>query len=321
LTREERYRHINEFYGSIYGGNPGIALEENCIENFLGPDVCNNNIVKSSKLSEADRQVFDNELSINELDNAAMGLNANSAGGMDGIGGKFIKKYWIYFRKSLHRYANYCVGTGTLTQSFNSAGIRLIPKKGDTTMIKNWRPISLLNCVYKVIAKALDNRLKKISEKILSRAQKGFTSKRQLHECIINSVETIAYAEKHKIPGFILGLDMAKAFDTVRHECMTHVYRFFGFGPWLINALNTISTGRTASILLKDGSLSEAFRLGSGFPQGSPPSPNQFNFVEQLLIFKLELDPRIKKIKELNPLMGGSLEIRYRVASVDLCPT
>jgi hypothetical protein len=91
VTREERYRHIKDFYGSIYGGNPGIALEENCIENFLGPDVCNNNIVKFSKLSAADRQVFDNELTINELDNAAMGLNANSAGGMDGIGGKFIK--------------------------------------------------------------------------------------------------------------------------------------------------------------------------------------------------------------------------------------
>jgi hypothetical protein len=46
----------------------------------------------------------------------------------------------------------------------------------------------------------------------------------------------------------------------------------------------------------------QPFNLGSGFPQGSPPSPNQFNICEQLIIFKFELDPRIKKIKPLVPL-------------------
>jgi hypothetical protein len=227
LTREERYQHIKGFYERIYAVKPGVILDGNCIENFLGQEVCNNNLVRNSKLNKTDKLTFDSELSLQELDKAAMGLNEKSAGGLDGIGSKFIKKYWAYLRKPLQRYANYCAGTGMLTQSFNSAGIRLIPKKGDITQIKNWRPISLLNCIYKVIAKALDNRLKKVSEKILSRAQKGFTSRRQLQECIINTVETIAYAEKNNIPGFILGLDMAKAFDTVRHECITHVYRFF----------------------------------------------------------------------------------------------
>jgi hypothetical protein len=90
---------------------------------------------------------------------------------------------------------------------------------------------------------------------------------------------------------------MAKAFDTVRHDYMTSVYKFFGIGDNFIKMLNTISSGRTACIIKEDGETTPAFRLGSGFPQGNPPSPNQFNMGEQILILKIELDPRIKKIR------------------------
>jgi hypothetical protein len=89
-------------------------------------------------------------------------MNIQSAGGLDGIGAKFIRQFWLYLRVPLHKYALYSIGTGTLTQSFRSAGIKLIPKKGDITQIKNWRPISLLNCIYKVIAKALNTGFKKL---------------------------------------------------------------------------------------------------------------------------------------------------------------
>jgi hypothetical protein len=271
-------------------------LDPNCIQDFLGEEICNNPIVKGSKLSADERNNYDSTLTVQELDAAALNMNVNSAGGLDGIGGKFIRQFWLYLRVPLLKYANFCIEDGRLTQSFKSAGIRLIPKKGDTSQIKNWRPISLLNCIYKVIAKAVDNRLKKITEIILSRAQKGFIKNRQLHECVINIVETIAFCEDNKVPGIVLALDMVKAFDTVRHDFVEHVYNFFGIGPWMSKALKTIATGRTAVILLDSGSTTEEFKLGSGFPQGNPPSPNQFNIVQQLFLFKLELDPNIKRI-------------------------
>jgi hypothetical protein len=85
----------------------------------------------------------------------------------------------------------------------------------------------------------MDNRLKKLNEIILTRAQKGFTKNRQIQECIINITETIAFSEKNKIPGFVLALDMAKAFDTVRHDFMNKVYKFYGIGPNMTKFLNT----------------------------------------------------------------------------------
>jgi hypothetical protein len=112
---------------------------------------------------------------------------------------------------------------------------------------------------------------------------------------------------------------MAKAFDTVRHDFVEHVYDFFGLGPWLKKALNTLSFNRTVAILLQSGSVSEEITLGTGFPQGNPPSPNQFNMCQQILIFKLELDPNIKKIFESVATLDAALprELPVSVWNVD----
>jgi hypothetical protein len=141
-----------------------------------------------------------------------------------------------------------------------------------------------LNSIFKIISKAIDFRLQKMNELILSRAQKGFTKNRLLHECVINIIESIAQSETGKVPAFILALDMAKAFDAVRHF-MEKVYSFFGIGDNFIKMLNVISTGRTACIIKDDGTVTAPFKLGSGFPQGNPPSPNQFNMGIQIFIF------------------------------------
>jgi hypothetical protein len=82
-------------------------------------------------------------------------------------------------------------GTDTLT-----ADIKLIPKKGDLTQIKNWRPISLLSNFYKIISRAINARLKVVAPRILSRAQKGFVPGRYMHKTLINTLERIVYCKK-----------------------------------------------------------------------------------------------------------------------------
>jgi Reverse transcriptase (RNA-dependent DNA polymerase) len=162
----------------------------------------------------------------------------------------------------------------------------------------------LLNCVFKIISKAVDTRLEKISDIILSRAQKGFTKQRYIQECLINITESIAYCEDTGTAGFILAIDMAKAFDTVKHDYMMLVYKFLGIGNKFASILETISTKRTASILKEDGSLTEPFNLGTGFPQGNNPSPKQFNVCGQPLIFKIEFNPAILPIEWLRNEVG-----------------
>jgi len=136
--------------------------------------------VQNLKLSDAEKVRLDAQLSVQELEIALEGANKNSAAGIDGISTKFISRYWELFKYPLHKYALRCFEKGMLTQSFKSAMVKLIPKKGDGHDISKWRPISLLGCMYKIISRAINNRLKSVVNRFTSRAQKGFTEHRYI---------------------------------------------------------------------------------------------------------------------------------------------
>jgi hypothetical protein len=219
--------------------------------------------------------------------------NLRSAPGVDGISNWFLKKYWTYFRHGIHRYALRCFETGTLTEVFRGATVKLIPKKGDLSQLKNWRPISLLSNVYKVLSRALNIRLNTIVNRVCSRAQKGFNDSRYTQEVLINVLETIAHCNKENVMGGVVAVDMAKAFDTLSHGFMLEVFRFLNFGPNLIRWLRLYGENRKACIILDNNELSESFALERCRAQGDNISPNTFNFADQILIWKIELDPNV----------------------------
>jgi len=273
-------------------GEP-VAVNTDRINNFLGEQVLNSPQVQNAKLTQLESESLETEITLHELDEAISECKNSTAPGEDGISYRFLKKFWTIFRNPLKNYASRCFVTGILTNSFNSATIRLIPKKGDTTQIKNWRPISLLNCIYKVLSRAINNRLKIFADKIMSRAQKGFSSSRKIQEVILNLVDDIATANARNIPMAILSIDQEKAFDSISHSFLREVLKFFNFGERFAKMVMTIATNRFASIILPDGSLSRRFALGRGNAQGDSPSPLLFNFCDQILLFKIDLDDSI----------------------------
>ena len=111
------------------------------------------------------------------------------------------------------------------------------------------------------------------TDRITSRAQKGFTSSRYLQEVLINVIEFIGHCNSEKKDALVISIDYAKAFDTVSIKFLSECYRFFGFGPRFINMLETVGNKRRASILLNDCELSRTFDLEAGRPQGDNLSP------------------------------------------------
>jgi hypothetical protein len=161
-SANKRTEYIRNFFQKIYKApDPGDILDENCIQEFLGEEICENHIVTDSKLTNEESLFFEQEIAVQELDAAIQQINSKSAGGSDGISTIFLRQFWNFFRKPFTLYANCCFNRGTISPMFNSASIRLIPKRGDTKLLKNWRPISLLNVGFKIISKAIDNRPKK----------------------------------------------------------------------------------------------------------------------------------------------------------------
>jgi Reverse transcriptase (RNA-dependent DNA polymerase) len=172
---------------------------------------------------------------------------------------------------------------------------------------------------YKVISRAINNRFKKISDRFMSRAQKGFTSARQIQEVILNITNSISFCKANNISRALVSVDQAKAFDTIFHGFVRASYNFFGVGEKFLDMLDTLGTNRQAKILLNDNKSSRTFPLGTGRPQGDPPSPLEFNGGEQILIFRIEQDPGIRSVyavlqvpRNLFPVNPETIPIDFR---------
>jgi hypothetical protein len=174
---------------------------QGCIDRFLGEEILDHPLVKNLKLNEAEKAELELDFSLEELDAALEGANNNSAAGIDGYSTKFIKRFWFLLKKPLLNYTAEVFRKKRLTSSFKTAVIKLIPKKGNAADIRKWRPISLLSCVYKVISRAVNNRLKKVINRFTSRAQKGFTNHRYIQEVLINVCETINHCNINGVGG------------------------------------------------------------------------------------------------------------------------
>lgn len=160
--------------------------------------------------------------------------------------------------------------------------ISLIPKlHKDALLIDNWRPISLLNNDYKILATVLAMRLKKILNKIIDENQSGFIKNR----CISNNIQLIFdlidYSELIAEESFIFFLDFFKAFDMVEHPFIFDCPQRLGFGSYLCNAVKMLCSQGNSSVKLSNGT-TQRFFLERGIQQRCPVSVYLFLMVAQI---------------------------------------
>ena len=295
LSSKDQDGYILGFYKTLYKRSAGPPPVIECIENFLG-EIQNNEVVTNSKLTLEEKTDLDRDLDIGELDKSVNEANLGSAPGLNGISNTFIKKFWDLFRVPLFRYSLHALENGELTDSFKLAKIKLIPKKGDCTKIKNWRPISLLNCFYKILSRLVTSRIRKYIDKLTPIGQRGYSKTRYCQEVLVNIYDEVQQCKKNNKNGALVSLDIKKAFDSLGNSFVVRVLEFFNFGPKMIGWLKTICFGRKACILLNNDTISDIFDLERGNAQGDNISPFIFILCYQILLFRLEFDNAIEGI-------------------------
>jgi hypothetical protein len=97
--------------------------------------------------------------------------------------------------------------------AFNSTFLTLITKKESPTSFNDIRPISLFHCIYKIIAKIIVDRVKKIFSKTISKENFGFLHGRQIHEAIGVAQESLHYIKTQRLKAMVMKLDLSKAYN------------------------------------------------------------------------------------------------------------
>nr|GEV40636.1 RNA-directed DNA polymerase, eukaryota [Tanacetum cinerariifolium] len=191
--------------------------------------------------------------------------------------------------------------SGTFPKGCNSFFIALIPKTQNAKTVKDFRPISLIRSLYKIIAKIMANRLSSVIPDLISDVQSAFISNRKILDGPFILNELLSLCKYKKLKAMVFKVDFEKAFDSIRWDYLDDVLKSFGFGDkwrgWISGCLKSAK-----GYVLVNGSPTPKFQFHRGLKQGDPLSPILF-----ILIMK-SLHLSLKKVINAGLFTGISLD-------------
>ena len=223
--------------------------------------------------------------------------------GPDGMSLIFYKSFWHIVGNDVIMVVLSALNTGVVLESINTTFIALIPKILEPKKVSDFRPINLCNVIYKLIAKVLVNRLKKILPFVVSDTQSAFLSGRLITDNILVAFETLHYLKQKtqgKLGFMALKLDMSKAYDIVEWSFLEKAMLHLGFSERFVKIIMSYVTSVSYSVLL-NGELTDNIKPSRGLRQGDPFSPYLF------LICAIGLQGLLHKAKSEGHLRGVSI--------------
>ncbi|KAJ0582905.1 putative RNA-directed DNA polymerase [Helianthus annuus] len=258
--------------------------------------VCSN----IKKVSDEDSVMLNSRFTKEEIKAAVFECGDDRAPGPDGINFRFVKRFWDLLENDFFDIMAEFFERGVINIGCGSSFIALVPKVVDPIGLKDFRPISLVGIINKVISKILANRLKKVLDSLISPSQSAFISGRYILDgpLIVNEIQNWIKKAKKKI--FILKIDFEKAYDNLNWNFVLDILSQMGFSEKWCSWIKGVLSSARASVLV-NGSPTFEFECQKGMRQGDPISPFLFVIVMEALSCMLN------KASDLGILKGVSL--------------
>lgn len=285
----KKRRKINEILGLNFDGSlvEGVEPLKNEImghferhfksEGGVRPMFGNLNV---AGLEETDSNFLVSPFLEEEIKDAVWNCESSKSPGPDGISLSFIKQFWEEVKGDFTGFLDEFHRNGRLVKGSNSSFIVLIPKKENPQKISDFRPISLIGCMYKVLPKVLANRLRRVIHRLISDCQSAFIKGRQILDGVLIANEVLDDVKRRKKEAVLFKVDFEKAYDSVSWEFLDFMMRQMSFNEiwrrWIRECLSTSSVS-----ILVNGSPMREFKVGRGLCQGDLLSPFLFHIVAE----------------------------------------
>ena len=290
ITQKETILHeLHAFYSKLYTSSHEQSINFSELDNLPLP-----------KLDTEKQLLCEGALTENEILSALKTCKNNKSPGTDGFPAEFYKFFWNDMKQYLLDALNYNYAQGQLSSTQKEGLITLIPKKGkDTLLIKNWRPITLLNQDYKLATKSIAKRMCKVLPNIINEDQTGFLRGRYIGENIFKITNLMDHLDEHNEPALLISADFQKAFDSLEWDFIVYCLNLFNFGPSIIKWIKVFHTNTTTRVS-NNGWVTNMFNPSRGSRQGCPLSPYTFLICAEILGCLFRNDPSILGIQIQN---------------------
>ena len=183
------------------------------------------------KVPEEIKLMQEQQITMEDLQVAIKGMKNNKTPGEDGLSVDLYKVFWYRIKDLFYNMTIECYSSSLLHNTARRGILNLIPKANkDPRLIKNLRPITLLNTDYKIIEKAIANKMLPALESIIHTDQRGFMKNRRISVNIRKMLDIIHQAEKKDLEAVVLSLDFVKCFDKCSFSILHGSLEYFGFG-------------------------------------------------------------------------------------------
>ena len=287
---------MNNFYNQLYTSQNQLSDER--FSTFFDCE-------SLPKLDSTKQDLCEGLITTEECLAALKTFQPNKTPGTDGLTAEFYLRFWTDISGPLIDCLNHSALLGELSISQRQGIISLIPKKNkDPLLLKNWRPISLLNTDYKLATKCIAKRLEKVLPYLIDGDQTGYIKGRFIGENI-RLISDIIEQHENK-GGMILFLDFEKAFDSLEWDFLFKVLNTMNFGPSFLNWIKTFYTN-ISSCVVNNGYSSKFFSLQRGVRQGCPLSGLLFVLAVEPLAHQIRINESIKGLENGNKITKLSM--------------
>ena len=291
VDEKEILNRIQCFYEDLYTSK--TLLNEDKFNQFVED-------LNIPQLTDEQRESIEHQVTKEECKEVLKSFSSNKTPGCDGFTKEFYDIFFETVGDDLVNSYSAAFKAGELSISQKRGVITLIPKDDEYLLIlENWRPITLLNMDYKVIAKIIAKRIETLLPVLIHEDQTGFVKERFIGENVRLINDVMNYLDNCNSSGILVAIDFKKAFDSLEWSFIKLCMAKFNFGDNILRWVSLFYQG-TQTAVLNNGFMTDFFNVSRGVRQGCPLSPYLFILCAEILAHKIRKVENIKGIKIFN---------------------